>query len=96
MKAVRHPDGVRRITMKMEVFVDVRTLTMYALDMVSSEPDPVAVITTANKREIFALARANIQSRGRDSALLAVPQTVSAEELTRAESHVRSMFPEID
>jgi len=39
MKSLKHPDGVRRITMKMEVAVDVQSLTLYALDMVSSEPD---------------------------------------------------------
>jgi hypothetical protein len=96
MKAVKHPDGVRRITMKMEVAVDVDTLTHYALDMVKTEPDPVAIICGANKREIFALARANIQSYGKDTALINVPQTVTAEQLARARTHVGSMFPEID
>jgi hypothetical protein len=96
MKAVLHPDGVRRITMKMEVAVDVDTLTMYALDMVRGEPDPVAIIRGANKREIFALARANIQSFGKDTAVNNVPQTVSADQLQLAREHVRTMFPEID
>jgi len=96
MKAVLHPDGVRRITMKMEVAVDVDTLTMYALDMVRSEPDPVGIIRGANKREIFALARANIQSYGKDTAVTNVPQAVSADDLQLAREHVRTMFPEID
>lgn len=96
MKAVRHPDGIRRITMKMEVAVDVDTLTMYALDMVKSEPNPVDIILGANKREIFALARANIQSYGKDTALHNVPQTVPSADVQRARDHVRSVFPEID
>lgn len=96
MKAVKHPDGVRRITMKMEVAVDVDTLTMYALDMVRGEPDPVAIIRGANKREIFALARANIQSFGKDTAINNVPQAVTAADLQLAREHVRTVFPEID
>lgn len=96
MKAVQHPDGIRRITMKMEVAVDVQTLTLYALDMVKTEQNPVDVICTANKREIFALARANIQSYGKDTALHNVPQTVAQQDIQRAMDHVRSVFPEID
>ena len=96
MKAVKHPDGIRRITMKMEVAVDVRHLTMYALDMVKSEQFPVDVICSANKREIFALARANIQSYGKDTALQNVPLNLNPVEVQRAMDHVRSVFPEID
>lgn len=96
MKAVLHSDGVRRITMKMEVAVDVDTLTLYALDMVKSEPDPVSVVLAANKREIFALARANIQSYGKDTALQNVPTAVTAQDIQRVKDHVRSVFPEID
>jgi len=82
--------------MKMEVAVDVDTLTLYALDMVKGEPDPVGIITGANKREIFALARANIQSYGKDTALQNVPTSIAAEDITRAKEHVQSVFPEID
>ncbi len=82
--------------MKMEVAVDVQTLTLYALDMVRGEPDPISIITGANKREIFALARANIQSFGKDTALQNVPQTLNPIEIKKAEEHVRSVFPEID
>jgi hypothetical protein len=96
MKSARHPDGVRRITMKMEVAVDIGSLTRYALDMVKGEPDPVAIITGANKREIFALARANIQAYGRDTALQNVPMTITAADIELVEQHVRSVFPEID
>jgi hypothetical protein len=96
MKAVKHPDGRRRITMKMEVAVDVDTLTLYALDMVKGEPDPVGIITGANKREIFALARANIQSYGKDTALQNVPQSLTADDINKAKEHVQSVFPEID
>jgi hypothetical protein len=96
MKSARHPDGVRRITMKMEVAVDIGSLTRYALDMVKGEPDPVAIITGANKREIFALARANIQAYGRDTALQNVPLTITAADIELVEQHVRSVFPEID
>jgi hypothetical protein len=96
MKSVVHPDGRRRITMKMEVAVDVDTLTQYALDMVKGEADPVSVILAANKREIFALARANVQCYGKDTALQNVPGAVSAQDLQRARDHVKSVFPEID
>ena len=96
MKAVKHPDGLRRITMKMEVAVDVQTLTMYALDMVKGEPDPISIICGANKREIFALARANIQAFGKDTALHNVPLSLNPIEINKAAEHVRSMFPEID
>ncbi len=82
--------------MKMEVAVDVQTLTLYALDMVRGEPDPISIILGANKREIFALARANIQSFGKDTALQNVPQTLNPIEINKAEEHVRSVFPEID
>ena len=82
--------------MKMEVAVDVDTLTLYALDMVKGEPDPVGIITGANKREIFALARATIQSYGKDTALQNVPTSIAAEDITRAKEHVQSVFPEID
>lgn len=82
--------------MKMEVAVDCHTLTMYALDMVKAEPDPISIICGANKREIFALARANIQSYGKDTALQNVPQVLNPIEINKAEEHVRSVFPEID
>lgn len=82
--------------MKMEVPVDVQALTLYALDMVKGEPDPIAIICGANKREIFALARANIQSYGKDTALQNVPQALNAIQIRKAEEHVRSVFPEID
>jgi hypothetical protein len=96
MKSVLHPDGVRRITMKMEVAVSVETLTLHALDMVKDEPSPAAIITGANKREIFALARANIQAYGRDTALQNVPKALTKAEIALVEQHVRSVFPEID
>ena len=96
MKSVLHPDGVRRITMKMEVAVSVETLTLHALDMVKAETNPVDIILGANKREIFALARANIQAYGRDTALQNVPLALSAVEIAPVEEHVRSVFPEID
>jgi len=82
--------------MKMEVAVDVQTLTMYALDMVRGEPDPVGIICGANKREIFALARANIQAFGKDTAIHNVPTVLNPIEIKKAEDHVRSVFPEID
>lgn len=82
--------------MKMEVPVDVQTLTLYALDMVKGEPNPVEIICGANKREIFALARANIQSFGKDTAIINVPAMLNSIQIKQAEEHVRTMFPEID
>lgn len=81
--------------MKMEVAVCAKTITLYALDMVKSEPNPVDIITSANKREIFALARANIQSFGRDTALQNVASAISVADIQRAEEHVRAVFPEL-
>lgn len=81
--------------MKMEVAVDVDSLTLYALDMVRNEPNPVDIVLGANKREIFALARANIQSYGRDTALNNVPNAVSAEDISTVRAHVADVFPEI-
>ena len=95
MKSVLHPDGVKRITMKMEVAVGIETLTLYALDMVKSEADPASVILNANKREIFALARANIQSYGQDTAISNVPQQMDVAKIQQVEQHVRSVFPEL-
>jgi hypothetical protein len=82
--------------MKLEVPVDIQSLTLYALDMVKAEPSPVDIILGANKREIFALARANIQAYGRDTALQNVPLAINSIEIARVEQHVRSVFPEID
>jgi hypothetical protein len=95
MKSVLHPDGIKRITMKMEVAVDIKTLTLYALDMVKSEADPASVILNANKREIFALARANIQSYGQDTAISSVPQQLDVAKIQQVEEHVRQVFPEL-
>jgi ribosome biogenesis protein Tsr3 len=82
--------------MKMEVYVDVHSLSMYALDMVRDQADPVAIILGANKREIFALARANIQAYGSDTALNNVPAIIAADLIDTVRSHVAHTFPEID
>lgn len=82
--------------MKVEAAVAVKDLTLYALDMVRAQPDPVEIITQANKREIFALARESIQTRGRDTALTEIPKIIPLDQLQRAEQHVREVFPEID
>ena len=82
--------------MNIEVAVDADNLTLYALDMLKEQEDPLDLLLNANKREIFALARANIQSQGRDGALVAVPQRMSVAEIQQAREHVARMFPEID
>jgi len=96
MKSVTHPDGVRRISMKMEAAVGVADMTLYALHMLAQESEPVALLKGGNKREIFALARASLQGFGQDTAKIEVPKTINPIELTTAEEHVRSVFPEID
>jgi hypothetical protein len=96
MKSVAHPDGIRRITMKMEAAVGVADMTLYALHMLAQETDPVGLLRGCNKREIFALARASLQGFGQDTAKIEVPKTLNPIELTLAEEHVRSVFPEID
>jgi hypothetical protein len=95
MKSVLHPDGVKRITMKIEVAVSIPTLTLYALDMVKLEQDPAGVILAANKREIFALARANIQAYGQDTAISSVPLVIDVASIQQVEQHVSSVFPEL-
>ena len=96
MKSVAHPDGVRRITMKMEAAVGASEMTLYALHKLAQEQDPVGLLKGCNKREIFALARASLQGFGQDTAKIEVPKTLNPIELTTAEDHVRSVFPEID
>jgi hypothetical protein len=96
MKSVTHPDGVRRISMKMEAAVGASEMTLYALHMLAQETDPVGLLKGCNKREIFALARASLQGFGQDTAKIEVPKTLNPIELTTAEDHVRSVFPEID
>lgn len=95
MKSVLHPDGVRRITMKIEAAVDVADLTMYALHMLLNESDPIDMLKNCNKREIFALARASLQGFGQDTARTQVPAAINAVQLTAAEDHVRSVYPEL-
>lgn len=82
--------------MKIEVPVCVAEMAMYALDTVRAEADPVATLLAANKREIFALARASIQSGGVDSAAQRVRGIATVAQLRQLEQHVRSVFPEID
>lgn len=82
--------------MKIEVPVGVADMTRYALDTVRAEQNPVATLLAANKREIFALARASIQSGGVDSAVQRVGNIVTSAELAQLEQHIRQMFPEID
>lgn len=96
MKSVLHPDGIRRITMKVEAAVGVADMTLYALHMLKDEPTPVDLLKNCNKREIFALARASLTGFGQDTAKTVVPQTFNPIELQTAEEHVRSVFPEID
>ena len=96
MKSVLHPDGVRRITMKMEASVGVADMTVYALHMLKGEPNPVDMLKNCNKREIFALARASLVGYVQDTAKTEVPQAFNPIELASAEEHVRSVFPEID
>lgn len=82
--------------MKIEVAVCAHTLTQYALGAVLDQADPVGLLIHANKREIFALARSNIISAGRDTALTTVPQAIGPQDLESVTAHVRSRFPEID
>jgi hypothetical protein len=96
MKSVTHPDGHRRITMKVETAVGVEDMTLYALHMLIAEADPVQLLKACNKRTIFALARASLQGSGQDTAKTAVPKIVNNLQLTVAQAHVRSVFPEID
>lgn len=96
MKSVVHPDGVRRITVKVETCLDAHLMTLYALHTLLGEPNPVQLLKDCNKRTIFALARASIQGSGQDTARTAVLAQITKPDLDSAELHVRSCFPEID
>ena len=95
MKSVLHPDGVRRITMKVETAVDVADMTVYALHMLLAEPSPVELLKGCNKREIFALARASLQGFGQDTAKIEVPKQLNPIEIAHAQEHVQSVYPEL-
>lgn len=96
MKSVMHPDGIRRVTVKVETSVDAYHMTIYALHTLLGEPSPLNILKECNKRTIFALARASIQGFGQDTAKAAVPKVITQPDLDAAELHVRSQFPEID
>jgi hypothetical protein len=96
MKSVVHPDGVRRVTVKVETCLDAHLMTVYALHTLIGEPNAVDLLKGCNKREIFALARASIQGSGQDTARVEVPSKITQPDLDAAELHVRSCFPEID
>lgn len=96
MKSVLHPDGVRRLTVKVETALDAHLMTIYALHTLIGEPNPVQILKDCNKRTIFALARASLQSSGQDTARSAVVNVITKPDLDSAEQHVRSQFPEID
>ena len=96
MKSVVHPDGVRRVTVKVETCLDAHDMTIYALHTLLGEPNPLTLLKECNKRTIFALARASIQGSGQDTAKTEVPSKISQPDLDAAELHVRSCFPEID
>jgi hypothetical protein len=82
--------------MNIEVAVDSDSLTLYALEMLKDQEDPLDLLLNANKREIFALARACIQGSGEKTAVVAVPQRMAVAEIQQAREHVKGMFPEID
>lgn len=96
MKSVLHPDGVRRVTVKVDTVLDAHLMTLYALHTLLGEPNPVVLLKECNKRTIFALARASIQGFGQDTAKTAVPKQITQPDLDSAELYVRSCFPEID
>lgn len=96
MKSVVHPDGIRRVTVKVEAALDAHLMTVYALHSLLSDPGAVELLKGCNKREIFALARLSLQNHGQDTAKTVVPQTITQPDLAAAELYVRSIFPEID
>lgn len=96
MKSVLHPDGVRRVTVKVETCLDAHDMTLYALHSMLGEPNALELLKACNKREIFALARASIQGYGQDTAKQTVVNIITKPDLDAAELHVRSQFPEID
>lgn len=96
MKSVEGPDGKRRVTCRIYTALDIPLLTIYALDMLLDQPDPVAVLLTCNKREIFILSRLDLTRYGRYTAHHRVPLKISNEDFQRAQDHVNKVFPEVD
>lgn len=96
MKSVSGPDGKRRLTCRIYTALDIPLLTIYALDMLLEQPNPVDVLLSCNKREIFILSRIDITRYGRYTAHHRVPLIISNEDFQRAQEHVDRMFPEVD
>jgi hypothetical protein len=95
MKSKVHSDGVRRIGMNITIDVTVGDLAIYALDALRDTEDAITVLETANKREIFALARHSLESRGRDTAPNMVPHAYTVEDIARAETIIGRQYPEL-
>lgn len=96
MKSVTGSNGRRTVTCRIAIPLDIKLLTIYALDMLLDQKNPVDTLLQCNKREIFILARLDITKHGRYTAPKRVEQFFNETEITRAEEHVRCMFPEVD
>lgn len=82
--------------MNIAVAMDSAALAVHALDSLHQEPAAVELLLKANKREIFALARANMHAQGQVGVDDRVRASRTVEELLAVTQHVQQMFPEID
>lgn len=91
-------DGKRKILAKVEVPIDVESMTHYTLahpDMNNGQ-DPLKLLQTLNKREIFSLAKTSIKLWGVDMPKNNVQQNFKAEDIKVAQTYIRTLFPEVD
>ncbi len=91
-------DGKRKILAKVEVPVDIESMTHYTLahpDMNNGQ-DPMKMLTALNKREIFALAKTSIRLWGVDLPSKSVQAKWDAEYIQTAQKYIKKLFPEVD
>ena len=98
MRSTICDDGVKRIMAKVEVPVDSRSITYYALrhPEVMNNENPEAKIKSLNKRQIFLLAKETLRLWGTDDPFETVAENYKNGAVERIGQHVRSLFPEID
>lgn len=91
-------DGKRKILAKVEVPVDIESMTHYTLahpDMNNGQ-DPLKMLSALNKREIFALAKTSIRLWGVDQPTVNVQSKFDPEYIQSAQKYIKSLFPEVD
>ena len=90
-------DGKRRILAKVEVAVDTDDILTFALVHPSlAGEEALNDFMNLNKRQLFNLAKETIRLYGTAQPAEMVSSRWSQKQITRARTHVRTLFPEID